>query len=247
MEDFLRMTVLNEEVIEEPIVEEQIQDTQADQKKESDEDRNWKAFLEKRKEETKAFEEEKEKNRQLEAEKLRRDKEIEDMKQAFSVLVEKKESNPYADEEEERTKIIQTEVSRQVKDFEERRHKKEQEEKFNREMVEIKNQMPDLMEICSQDNIAYLEYYHPEIAIPLAKMPDGFEKTKLAYQAIKKHVKMANKERDKIEQNLSKPKSVHSNFSNETQKEESSGHMSEKRRNEVYQKMQRLISGEDED
>ena len=240
------MTALPTEDIEEPVDQHDIQDKQEEQKKESDEDRNWKAFLEKRKEETKAFEAEKEKNRQLEADRVRWEKEKEIMKEAFVAAVEKKEPAAFPDDEDEEKRFNE----RFEKKFQERestRIKKDQDERLQREMVEIKNQMPDLVEVCSQDNIAYLEYYHPEIAIPLGKMPDGFEKTKLAYQAIKKHVKMATKEKEKIEQNIAKPKSVHSNFSNETQKEESSGHMSDKRKDQVYQKMQRLISGEDED
>lgn len=58
---------------------------------------------------------------------------------------------------------------------------------------------------------------------------------------------MAKKEKERIEENLSKPKSMHAPYSNETQKEESSGNLSDKRKMEVWNKMQRLISGEDED
>lgn len=242
------MTMPIEEELEEIQVETSVQDTQTDQKKESDEERNWKAFLEKRKEETKALEEEREKNKQLELERENYKKRIEEMKEAFKALLEKKEPNPYEyGNEEDPKKAIQEEVERLFREQEQKREDKERQERTYKETLAIKETMPDLMEVCSQENIAYLEYYHPEIAIPLGKMPDGFEKTKLAYQAIKKHVKMAKKEKERIEENLSKPKSMHAPYSNETQKEESSGNLSDKRKMEVWNKMQRLISGEDED
>jgi len=222
-----------------------------EQKKETDEDRNWKAFLEKRKEEQRLFDAEKEKNKRLEEERAKREKEIEDLKTAFQVMLEKKESGSSFpdDEQTDHKKFVQDEIQRLFREEKEKRKAQEESERAYRDTMAIKQEMPDLVEVCSQENLAYLEYYHPEIAIPLGKMPDGLEKTKLAYQAIKKHVKMAKKEKEKIEQNLSKPKSVHSSYSNETtsDKENSSGVLSDKRRNETWQKMQRLISGEDEE
>lgn len=217
------------------------------QKNEDDKDRNWKAFLEQRKQETKQLEQERERNKQLEADKEKRSREIEDLKIALQAVADRKESSNYFDDSADQNKIIEDRVEKILSQKDSERRKREDEDRFRRESLEIKNQMPDLIEVCSQENIAYLEYYHPEIAIPLSKMQDGFEKTKLAYQAIRKHVKMNKKEAQKIESNLSKPKSVHSPLSNETQKEESSGHLSDKKRNEVWNKMQRLISGEDED
>lgn len=220
-----------------------------EEKIETDEDRNWKAFLEKRKEEQKLFDQEKEKNKKLEEDNARRQKEIEDLKVAFQVMVEKKESPIYEDEERDSKKYVQEEIQRLFRVEQEKKKAQEDNERIYRDSMAIKQDMPDLLEICSQENLAYLEYYNPEIAIPLGKMPDGLEKTKLAYQAIKKHVKMAKKEKEKVEQNLSKPKSIHSAYSNETMsdKENSSGVLSDKRRSETWQKMQRLISGEDED
>ena len=251
-----------EEMIENEIESQQQEHTQeekkpevqkaasAQQNVEEEKERNWKAFLEKRKEEQKLFEAEKEKNKQLEAERVRREKEIEDMKEAFKVLVEKRESSSFedsSDPSQDYKKQISAEFERLFDEREKKRKQKDDEERFHRDSMAIKETMPDLLEVCNQENIAYLEYYHPEIAIPLAKMPDGLEKTKMAYLAIKKHVKMAKKEKEKIEQNLSKPKSMHSSVSNEGQQEKDGGILSEKMKNETYAKMKRLISGQDEE
>lgn len=221
-----------------------------EEKKENDEDRNWKAFLEKRKEEQRLFDAEKEKNKKLEEDRAHREKELEDLKIAFQVMVDKKESSSsFDDGESDQKKFVQDEIQKLFREENNKKRIQDENERIYRDSIAIKQEMPDLLEVCNQENLAYLEYYNPEIAIPLGKMPDGLEKTKLAYQAIKKHVKMAKKEKEKVEQNLSKPKSVHSAYSNETtsDKENTSGVLSDKRRNETWQKMQRLISGEDED
>jgi hypothetical protein len=212
---------------------------------EDDKEKNWKAFLQKRKEDQAALEKEREKNKQLEEDRTRRTKELEDMKAAFGALLEKKE--PVYNDDEDSEKLIEQKVEKLFSAKEEARKKQEDEKRQQEEMIAVREQMPDLMQVCSQENLLYLEYYHPEIAVPLARMADGFEKTKLAYQAIKKHVKMGTKEKEKIEKNLSKPKSVYSSYSNEGQKEESSAKMSDSKKQEVWNKMQRLISGEDED
>lgn len=224
--------------------------TTEDQKIELDEkEKNWRAFLEKRKEEQKQLEDERRKNKELESERSRREKEVEDLKIAIQTLVDKKDNNSSYDSEDDsdHKKLIQDEVNRIISKNEDERKKAEFQQRVQKESIEIKEQMPDLLEVCSHDNLAYLEYYHPEIAIPLAAMPDGFQKTKLAYQAVKKHVKMGTKEKEKIEKNLAKPKSLHSSLSNESQQEDSSAYMSDKKRQDTWNKMQRLMSGQDED
>ncbi len=243
------MTVLTEDIQdpEELVVDNNT--TTEEQKTELDEkDKNWKAFLEKRKEEQKENLELQKRLNESKLENERREREIENLKIAFKSLAEKKEeTSSYDYDGDDQKKIIQDEVNRVISQRDEERKKQDTNERIRKEAIEIKEQMPDLMDICSHDNLAYLEYYHPEIAIPLAAMPDGFMKTKMAYQAVKKHVKMGMKEKDKIEKNLSKPKSLHSAISNESQQEESSASMSDKKKTETWNKMQRLMSGQDED
>lgn len=245
------MTVL-EEAIEDPkeVVETDatIESTNNETQQIDEKERNWRAFLDKRKEEQRQLEEERKKNHELEIERSRRNKEIEDLKIAFQALAEKKDSSDsYDSDEPDQKKFIENEVNRILFDRDEAKKKLDEQSRQAKETIEIKDQMPDLLEVCSHDNLAYLEYYHPEIAIPLAAMPNGLQKTKLAYQAVKKHVKMATKEKEKIEKNLAKPKSLHSSISNETQGEESSGVMSDKKQKDTWAKMQRLMSGQDED
>lgn len=237
--------ITDEETIETSQDEKIIQNNQSTQSADDDKEKNWRAFLEKRKEEQKLLEEERSKNHQLEIDRKKQEEQIEMMKKAFEALANKKDSSDgEIDEDQKRMDDL---IQRK---FEERDKKREEEEKKKREIhdnLSIKQEMPDLVETLSHENLSYLEYYHPEIAIPLGNMPNGIEKTKLAYQAVKKHVRMNTKEKEKIEKNLSKPKSIHSSYSNENQQEESSGNTSDKKRQDTWNKMQRLISGEDEE
>lgn len=237
---------LEDEDIKTEAVVTQEQPSKDTDKVEDEKERNWRAFLDKRKEEQEELKKEKERSAQLAQENARRSKEIEDMKVAFSALLQKN-NDPVYEDDDDTGKKIKEEVERIINQRDEQRAKAEEQRRIDEERKVIKRDMPDLLEVCSQDNLAYLEFYHPEIAIPLSKMQDGFEKTKLAYDAIKKHVKMGKKEEKLIEKNLSKPKSVHSNVSNESQQEGSSYSMSDSKKQQVWNKMQRLISGEDED
>ena len=243
------MIDLANEVPEEEVQEEINSASPPQKNQEDDKEKNWKAFLEKRKEDQALLEKEQEKNRLLEESSHKRQKELDEIKILVETLVNKKSHDEPEDEDNEtRTKkAIAAEVDRIIEKREKERRDNDEKDRFQKESIEIKNQMPDLLEVCNQENLAYLEYYFPEIAKPLAMMPNSFEKTRLAYQAVKKHVKMATKDKEKIEKNLSKPKSVHSAMSNESQNEESSAVMSDKRKNETWQKMQRLMSGEDEE
>ena len=87
-----------------------------EEKKETDEDRNWKAFLEKRKEEQRLFDAEKEKNKQLQELDARRQKEIEDLKIAFQVMLEKKEAPDFDDSDQAQKKFVQDEIQRLFKE-----------------------------------------------------------------------------------------------------------------------------------
>lgn len=221
--------------------------TQDEQKPEDDKEKNWKAFLEKRKEDQRALEAERKRNQELQAERDRRTKELEEMKLAFQAVVDKKEPEYSYDQDVDQNKLIEEKVNQIISKREQERLAREEEQRRAREIQEIKEKMPDIEQVLSPDNLAYLEFYHPKMARLIAKMPEGLDKIKETYEAVKEFVKMPTKEKEKIDKNLGKPKSVHSSVSNESQKEESSGVLSDKRRMETWQKMQRLISGEDEE
>ena len=221
--------------------------TQDEQKPEDDKEKNWKAFLEKRKEDQRALEAERKRNQELQAERDRRTKELEEMKLAFQAVVDKKEPEYSYDQDVDQNKLIEEKVNQIISKREQERSAREEEQRRAREIQEIKEKMPDIEQVLSPDNLAYLEFYHPKMARLIAKMPEGLDKIKETYEAVKEFVKMPTKEKEKIDKNLGKPKSVHSSVSNESQKEESSGVLSDKRRMETWQKMQRLISGEDEE
>lgn len=70
----------------------------------------------------------------------------------------------------------------------------------------------DFDQVCSSENLDYLEYHYPEIATPFKYMPDGYEKWSSIYKAVKKFVPNTNSgdAMKKAEKNLQKPQSVSS-------------------------------------
>jgi len=225
----------------------QVQNTAPEQKTEDPNERNWKAFLEKRKEEQRMLADEQKRSRELEAENFRRQKDFDDLKRAFEAVVQKKEEYSPYDNEEPQEKIIEKKVEEIISKRDKERMQVEESRRQREESVIMQKEMPDFTDVCSTDNLAYLEYYYPEMATPLAMMKPGLEKNKLVYQAVKKHVKMDNKSKDRIDQNINKPKSVHSAISNERASDENhAAYPTEERRSKVWAEMQRLMSGLDE-
>lgn len=162
-----------EEELEEIQVETSVQDTQTDQKKESDEERNWKAFLEKRKEETKALEEEREKNKQLELERENYKKRIEEMKEAFKALLEKKEPNPYEyGNEEDPKKALQEEVERLFRE-------QEQKEKIKKGKKEHTKRRLRLRKRCQISWKYVLKKTSPILNITILKLRSLLEKCQM--------------------------------------------------------------------
>lgn len=97
--------------------------------------------------------------------------------------------------------------------------KKEQErerQRLEREKQELPKRLQqehrDFEQICTTENLDYLEYHHPEIAAGYRYMPEGFEKWSNIYKAIKKYVPNTNYQPDlkRAEKNLAKPQSVSS-------------------------------------
>lgn len=75
----------------------------------------------------------------------------------------------------------------------------------------LKSHMPDFDQVCTDENTAYLEYHHPEIAEEISDIRDPFKKWRSLHRAIKTNVpnytQLPEVNRQKIEKNLSKPQS----------------------------------------
>ncbi len=183
------------------------------EKKDTPEDINWKAFREARK---------KDRIEREAAEKRASEKEAEAaalraaMEAAFTKSpvgfgqgqIQNYESNQetYEDEDAKIEKKVNQIIAAREAEEERRREEREQTEYPKRLMHSYR----DFNSVVTEENLDYLEYHYPEIARPLKRLGDGYDKWADTYLAIKKFVPNATnakKEALRADQNLSKPKS----------------------------------------
>lgn len=169
------------------------------------EDVNWKKFREERAEDRRKREEADQRARKSQEEAAA-------LKAAMDALLNKQqpqqqESDPDFDDEETRiSKRVDAAFAARERQYEEQRRQEEQKYFPTR----LKQSMPDFDNVCSTENLDYLEYHHPAIAKSFGQMHDGFEKWAGIYDVVKKLVPNTDSKRDmmKAEKNLAKPQSM---------------------------------------
>lgn len=206
---------------------------------------NWKKFKEARA---------KENEERIAAQKRAQEKEAEAaaLKAALEALTNKPQqqfNNPYhtpsyetpeETEDQRINRLVDEAVSRRQKDYEKQRQEKEVQELPQR----LAQTYPDFNNICSQDNLEYLEFHHPEIAKAFQYMPEGMEKWSSIYTAVKKFIPNHNikKEQSKIENNMNKPQSISgTGLSNPGIQQPI--RLDEARKNANWERMQRTLKG----
>lgn len=198
---------------------------------------NWKKFREDRERERKEMAE-------AQASSEKHKKEAEALKAALEAIIDKPNTrnneNHYDNDQETEEQKIEKKVQIAL---EKERKRYEDEKKAN----ETKNlpqtlsrAIPDFNQVCSSENLDYLEYHHPEIANAFRHMPDGFDKWESVYKSVKKLVPFQNKKEDqkRIENNMKKPQANIPNVT-ESQQEGSAWKLSEERKKENWKRMQK--------
>ena len=105
---------------------------------------------------------------------------------------------------------------------------------------------PDFNNVISQENLDYLDYHYPEVSRPLQRLNDGFEKWYDIYHAAKKFVpnsKTAQKDAARADVNFNKPKSISSPSITQPGESMSSARISEEKRAQNWERMQRTLKG----
>ena len=176
---------------------------------EPQEDPNWRAFREARKQD-KALRDA--------AEKLAHEEKAraEAFKAALEAVTNKPNtqqqySNDYQQEETEDERIekkVKAAIAKQKAEYEAQQRDRERQEYPQR----LQQTFSDFNQTISQDNLDYLEYHFPEVARPLQRGEDNFEKWADIYKAVKRFVPNTNHKKDaqKAENNFNKPKSISS-------------------------------------
>lgn len=218
---------------------------------ESEGDPNWKAFREARKRD-RAEKEAAEKRAQ------EKEQEIAALKAAMETAFSKSAPSPqayqqyygmnqYDQPEESEEQKIERKVNELLSKKEEQ-YKREQAEYEQREYPNrIKRDFPDFAQVCSQENLDYLDFHYPEISRPLQRLQEGYDKWHDTYHAVKKLIpnhQNAKKEAVRADMNSNKPRSISSTqLSNPGQPAKETWQEAEARRAENWARMQRTMKG----
>jgi hypothetical protein len=241
------MTVKEVEPVNEPIVSSEKPESIAQDVKQTEakpEDPNWKAFREARKKDRLEREAAERKAAEKEAE-------IAALKAAMEAAFSKTPPNPsynapYSHDEREESederieKKVQEAIRKREAEAERQRREQEQRE-YPQRLEQIYS---DFNNVISSENLDYLEYHYPEIANPLKRIPDGFDKWSDIYKAIKKFVPnhtSAKKDAAKAESNFAKPKSMSSASVTQPGEVQSNSRLTEERRAANWERMQKLL------
>lgn len=130
----------------------------------------------------------------------------------------------------------------------EEQYKKQQveEEKVNYPKRLMKD-FPDFGQVCSQENLDYMDFHYPEISRPLQRLNEGYDKWHDTYHAVKKFIpnhSTAKKEAARADVNSAKPRSMSSSGPSPTGEKSKEGWQdTEARRAENWARMQRTMKG----
>lgn len=199
---------------------------------------NWRAFREQREAERKAKEDSDKRASEKAAE-------AEALRAALEALTNKPQRSYQNDIEETEEQRIDKRV-KQIIDEREAQAKREWAEREQKELpVRLKTVYSDFNNVCSSENIDYLEFHHPVLAKALSKQQDGFDKWSDIYNAIKKYVPNIDSKIDKAraEKNLQKPGSISSPGTTQGTGIMPSAKLDEARKSANWERMQRTIKG----
>ena len=203
---------------------------------------NWKKFREAR---------EVERKQKVEAEKraAEKDAEVQAYKAAMEALLNKQTATGTAQNYTDPQEISDEEkIRRQVESIIADRDRKNAEAQREAELratpQRIQQNMPDFNQVCSEENVDYLEYHYPEVAQAFSAMPEGYDKWANIYKAVKRFVPNtnSNKEAARAEKNFQKPQAM--SIPGKTQVGDSAPqYLDDKRKMDNWLRMQKVMKG----
>lgn len=202
---------------------------------------NWRAFRERKEADRKAKEE---------AEKRAAEKhaEAEALKAALEAITNKPQRQRH-DEVEERDESEDERIQRRV-DEAIKKHESEAErrraEKEHAEFPQRINQTyPDFNQVCTTENLDWLEYHYPEVAAPYKYLPDNYDKWSSIYKAVKRFMPNPDSKKDqaRAEKNLAKPGSLSGTGTTQGGSAMPAARLDEQRKADNWARMQRTLKG----
>jgi hypothetical protein len=165
---------------------------------------NWRKFREVRENERKVAEENAKAAAKSQAEAVA-------LKAAMEALLDKKQPQQQQSQED------MTEDQRIEHKIEQRiqaREREYQQQRMEREKAEVPNRLQstykDFNQVCTKENLDYMEYHYPEVAAAFGMQEDSFDKWNNIYKAVKRFVPNTDSSKDaaKAERNFNKPQSM---------------------------------------
>lgn len=180
------------------------------QETESSKDINWKAFKQAREVERKQSEEIAKQAKKSQEEAIA-------LKAALDAVLSKPERNPRnehenIENEETEDQRIDKRVNEAIARREAENEKKRREIENQEYPTRLSRDYKDFDQICTTENLDYLDYHYPEIAQAFAYMPQGYDKWSAVYKAVKRFIPNTDSKKDqsKADKNFNKPQSASS-------------------------------------
>lgn len=212
-------------------------------------DPNWKAFREARK-----------KDREEKQDALKKaqekEQEVAALKAAMEAAFSKSSPSPQAYQQyyamnEQPEESEEQRIERKVNELLDKKQKMYEQEMAEKEYKEyptrLNRDFPDINQVCSQENLDYLDYHYPEVSRPFQRLPEGYDKWADIYRAVKKFIPNhanAKREANRAEMNMNKPKSMSSSTTTPPgQPVRESWQEVEQRRAANWERMQKTLKG----
>lgn len=204
---------------------------------------HWRKFREQRKEERKQLAE---KERELQKKK----EEAEALKKALEAVVtpsypqQQAQAQYYTQPEENEEKRILDKVNALLEQREKEREQRRAQEEHAQYPQRLQRNYSDFNQVVSTENLDYLEYHYPEVAKPLAMLPDSYEKWEGIYKAAKRFIPQ-DKEKDmkKMEKNLAKPVAMSRPGMTSTSEQAPHIALTDEQRAKNWERMRKMMKG----
>ncbi len=197
---------------------------------------NWKAFREQRDADRKARDEA-DKRAQQKAE------EAAALRAALEAMTNK------TNQPEERDETEETRLERRIQEIILEREKifiaERQQQEASQYPDKLRTVYSDFNSVCSTENLDYLEFHYPEVAVPFKHMPEGFDKWAAIYKAIKRFIPNPDSQKDssRADRNLLKPATMSTPGTSQGGSAMPSARLTEERKAENWARMERARKG----
>lgn len=215
----------------------------ATQSEENPQDRDWRKWRENR-------QKEREEAQRIDAARLKAEQEAMVLRQALEAVVNKPNSSQRQYEQnDDLEESEEARIDRRVMEALNKKEKEYERLRQEREAVEypqkLRSTFKDFEQVCTSENLDYLEFHHPELAKSLATRNQSFDKWADIYSAIKRYIPNPDSSIDakRADKNLQKPQSLSHSVLPAGGSQMSSARLTEDRQKANWERMQRTLKG----